>query len=184
MSERDRRAPVAPSLGPASRAFLQLSGGEAALESEGPSRARKLVASGLAVLALLAVPALWFALGPGDDRVVAVAAAKGGNSGPGSGGDGDDNSGPGGGGDSGHGGDDSGHDDSVSVTASASSTGNRETAGTTTGEATTRDGTKTTRKADTRGTTRGEASTRATNTGTTHGVDTTNGETTRGGTTR
>jgi hypothetical protein len=179
-NERDRRADA---LGPASRAFLQMWGGEAALESEGPSGARKLVALGLAVLTLAAVPVLWFALGPGDDRAVAVAASKSSNSGPG-GGD-EDNSGPGGGGDSGPGGgDDDTGDDSASATASASSTGNRETAGTTRGEVTTRDGTKTSRAGNTRGTTRGEASTRVTNTGTTRGVDTTNGPTTAGGTTR
>src|SRR5829696_4133063 len=109
MSGRDRRAPSEGNLGPASRAFLQMSGGEAVLESEGPSRAHKLAALGLAALTLLAVPVLWLTLGPGNDQATAVIAAKShdDNSGPG-GGD-DDNSGPGGG-------DDDSGDDSVSVT--------------------------------------------------------------------
>jgi hypothetical protein len=174
MSERDRSAPR-ERMGPASRAFLQMSAGEAALESEEASRARKLAALGLAVLTLLAVPVLWFTLGPGNDQAVAVVAGKShdDNSGPGSGDD-DDNSGPGDG-------DDSTGDDSV--TASATSTGNRETAGTTRGEATTTDGTKTTRRGTARDTTRGERSTRgttrgdstrATKTGTSRGADSTN----------
>jgi hypothetical protein len=177
MSGRDRRAPQGGNLGPASRAFLQITGSEAALESEEPSRARKLAALGLAVLALLAVPVLWLTLGPGSDQASAVLAAKShdDSSGPGSGDD--DNSGPGSGDDD----EDSG-DDSASITASASSLGNRETAGTTRGEASTHDGTATSRRADTRGTTRGEPSTRVTDTGTSHGVDSTNG-TTAGATT-
>jgi hypothetical protein len=177
MSKRDRRAPGEGRLGPASRAFLQMSEGEAALESEEVSRGRKLVALGLAVLTLLAVPVLWFTVGPGSDQAVAVIAGKSDdddNSGPG-GGD-EDNSGPGGG-------DDSTGDDSVSVTASATSTGNRETAGTTRGEATTKDGTATTKRGSTRGTTRGEPSTRVTTTGTSRGTDSTKG-TTRGATTK
>lgn len=177
MSEGDRRAPREGDLDPASRAFLQMSGGEAAFESEEPSTAHKLAALGLAVLALLAVPVLWLTLGPGNDQAAAVIAAKShdDSSGPGSGDD--DNSGPGGGDD-----DDTGND-SASVTVSASSRANRETAGTTRGEASTHDGTATSRRADTRGTTRGEPSTRVTDTGTSHGVDSTNG-TTAGATTR
>ncbi len=176
MSEGDRRTPREGGLGPASRAFLQMSGGEAALESEQASRARKLAALGLAVLTLLAVPVLWLTLGPGNDQAVAVTATKSDDdsSGPGSGDD--DNSGPGGG-------DDDTGDDSDSVTASATSNGARETAGTTRGEASTRDGTATSRRGNTRGTTRGEPSTRVTDTGTSRGVDTTNG-TTAGATTR
>ena len=114
-NEGDRRTPREGGLGPASRAFLRMSGGEAALESEQASRARKLAALGLAVLTLLAVPVLWLTRGPGNDQAIAVNATKSDDdsSGPGSGDD--DNSGPGGGGD-----DDTG-DDSDSVTASATS---------------------------------------------------------------
>jgi hypothetical protein len=180
MSERDRRGPGEGRLGPASRAFLQMSEGEAALDSDEASKGRKLVALGLAVLALLALPLLWLTLGPGNDQAVAVIAAKSDddNRGPGSGDD-DDNSGPGGG-------DDSTGDESASATASATSRGNRETGGTTRGEATTKDGTATTKRGDTtRGTTRGEPSTRVTtngtSTGTSRAADSTNG-TTRGAT--
>jgi hypothetical protein len=163
MSERDRRAPAA-GLGPASRAFLRMSEGEAALESEEASRGRKLAALGLATLALLALPLLWFTLGPGNDQAVAVVAGKShdDNSGPG-GGDDDDNSGPGGG-------DDSTGDDDSGVTASATSRGNRDTNGTTRGEATTK-GTDTSKRGDsTRGTTRGDPTTRDTSKGTSTGT--------------
>jgi hypothetical protein len=175
MSERDRRAPGEGRLGPASRAFLRMSEGEAALDSEEASRGRKLVALGLAVLALLTLPLLWLALGPGNDQAVAVVAGKSDDdsSGPGSGDD-DDNSGPGGG-------DDSTGDESSSVTASATSRGNRETGGTTRGEATTQDGTATSKRGNsTRGSTRGEASTRVTTKGTSTGTSRGAGSSTRG----
>jgi hypothetical protein len=161
MSERDRRAPAA-GLGPASRAFLRMSEGEAALESEEASRGRKLAALGLAVLALFALPLLWFTLGPGNDQAVAVVAGKShdDNSGPGSGDDDDDNSGPG-----------NGDDDSSSVTANTTSRGNRDTRGTTRGEATTTDGTATSKRGNsTRGTTRGDPTTRDTSKGTSTGT--------------
>jgi hypothetical protein len=172
MSERGRRAP-GEGLGPASRAFLLMSEGEAALESEEASRARKLAALGLAVLALFALPLLWFTLGPGNDQAVAVVAGKShdDNSGPGSGDD--DNSGPGGG-------DDSTDDD----TASATSRNNRDTRGTTRGEATTTNDTATSKRGDsTRGTTRGDPTTRDTSKGTSTGTSRGTGTrgTTRGG---
>ena len=164
MSERDRRAP-GEGLGPASRAFLRMSEGEAALESEEASTGRKLVALGLATLALFALPLLWFTLGPGNDQAVAVVAGKShdDNSGPGSGDD-DDNSGPGGG-------DDSKGDDTSSLTANTTTNGNRDTRGTTRGEATTTDGTATSKRGNsTRGTTRGDPTTRDTSKGTSTGT--------------
>ena len=90
--ERARRG-----LGGTARAFLALSGDEAALDSEEPSRARRLAALLLATLVLIAIPLLWLSTGPGD-QAVALTAGKSENSGPGGGedDDDDDNSGPGG----------------------------------------------------------------------------------------
>jgi hypothetical protein len=175
MSRESDRSFSGARLGAAPRAYLALCADETELADE-TSRARKLAALGFALLVLIAVPLLW-AAGPGNDQAIATPAMKSSNSGPGGGGgDDDDNSGPGG--NSGPG---SGNDDD---SATATSLGNRETAGTTNAEATTKDGTATSRGArDTRGTTRGEQnSTRVTNTGTTRAGDTTNG-TTAGNTT-
>lgn len=147
-------------LGPASRAFLQMSSGEAALEGEETSRARKLAALGLAVLMLCAAPLLWAALGPGSDQAAAVVASKSHdqNSGPGSGDD-DDNSGPGDG------------DDPTDTDLSRATTRKGTTRGTTTG----------TGRGDTRASTR--AGTTRTNTATTRGTRVTTATSTVGATT-
>ncbi len=106
-------------LGPASRAFMRLSAGEAALEEEGPSRARRLLALALAGLILIAVPLIWASTGPGGDQAQAVTVKK---SGPGS--DDDDEGGSG---------DDDKDDDGSAATAGTGSKDSAQTAGTTKG---------------------------------------------------
>lgn len=97
---RNEKTGIDP-VGAAPRAFMQLGAGEAALEDEGASRARKLVALGLATLFLIAMPLFWLS-GPGGETAVASGAAKSapgpGHDGSGHSGDDDDdedNSGPG-----------------------------------------------------------------------------------------
>lgn len=115
--ERDKKRDGAP-LGPATRAFLRLSAGEAALEEEGPSRARRMLALALAGLILIAVPVIWASTGPGGDQAQAVTVKK---SGPGSD---DDEGGPD---------DEDRDDDGSAATAGTGSKDSARTAGTTKG---------------------------------------------------
>ena len=86
MSERGGKPPRESRLGPASRAFLQMSSGEAALEGEETSRSRRLAALGFGPDPAGRPPSSGCG-GPGSDQATAVVASKSHdeNSGPGSG---------------------------------------------------------------------------------------------------